>query len=87
MTLPFLNLSLPDKAGDHRYFGQLQGAALALAAAQISTQHQGPVLLVTKDSQMALRLAQEIREFSAQPLELFPDWETCLLYTSPSPRD
>lgn len=85
MTLPFLNLSLPDKAGDHRYFGQLQGAALALAAAQISTQHQGPVLLVTKDSQMALRLAQEIREFSAQPLELFPDWET-LPYDSFSPH-
>ncbi|MBO1110067.1 hypothetical protein J2R62_18245, partial [Plesiomonas shigelloides] len=56
----------------------------ALAAAQISTQHQGPVLPDPKDSQTALRPAQEIREFTAQSLEFFPDWET-LPYDSFSP--
>ncbi|MGL5102523.1 MAG: transcription-repair coupling factor [Plesiomonas sp.] len=81
----YLNLHLPVKAGDHRYVGQLVGSSLALAAAEIGQQHNGPILLVTKDSQTALRLTQEIRQFSEHTPALFPDWET-LPYDSFSPH-
>lgn len=74
--IPLFPLVTPSKAGDKRYVGNLTGAALSLAIAKLSEQHQGHVLLVVPDPQMALKLLGEITQFTASEVSLFPDWET-----------
>ncbi len=58
--------SLPVKAGDQRQLGELTGAACATLVAEMAERHSGPVVLVAPDMQNALRLNDEIRQFTRQ---------------------
>ncbi|KAA0875507.1 transcription-repair coupling factor [Nitrincola tapanii] len=81
-------MSLPQRTGDTRRLGQVLGSSAGLVVQQLSQHYsQGPVLLLCRDSESALRLFQEIEFFvSGQlPVTLFPDWET-LPYDAFSPH-
>ncbi|EEP92305.1 Transcription-repair-coupling factor [Yersinia kristensenii ATCC 33638] len=56
--------SLPTRRGDTRQLGQLTGSACAVECAEIIERHDGPVMLITPDMQTALRLRDEIQQFS-----------------------
>ncbi|RQM37625.1 transcription-repair coupling factor [Erwinia psidii] len=77
--------TLPIKAGDQRQLGQLSGAACAVEAAEIIARHQGPVVLIAPDMQNALRLHDEIQQFSNETVLSLADWET-LPFDSFSPH-
>lgn len=77
--------TLPIKAGDQRQLGQLSGAACAVESAEIIARHQGPVVLITPDMQNALRLQDEIKQFTTEPVVGLADWET-LPFDSFSPH-
>jgi len=77
--------TLPVKSGDLRQLGQLTGAAHAVECASITERHAGPVLMITPDTQTALRLLDEIRQFTDLPVAYLADWET-LPYDSFSPH-
>ncbi|WP_312112149.1 CarD family transcriptional regulator, partial [Pantoea septica] len=77
--------ALPVKSGDRRQLGQLIGAAHAVECASITERHAGPVLMITPDMQTALRLLDEIRQFTDLPVSHLADWET-LPYDSFSPH-
>ncbi|CNG81151.1 transcription-repair coupling factor [Yersinia enterocolitica] len=77
--------SLPTRRGDTRQLGQLTGSACAVECAEIIERHDGPVMLITPDMQTALRLRDEIQQFSPRPVNTLPDWET-LPYDSFSPH-
>ncbi|WP_340608701.1 transcription-repair coupling factor [Xenorhabdus bharatensis] len=76
---------LPERRGDIRQLGHLIGAACAIECAEIIERHSGPVLLVTKDMQNALRLRDEIPQFTRTSINMLSDWET-LPYDSFSPH-
>ncbi|CAO97052.1 transcription-repair coupling factor [Erwinia tasmaniensis] len=76
---------LPSRAGDQRQLGQLTGAACAVECAEIAERHQGPVMLIAQDMQNALRLQDEIKQFTDQPVMALADWET-LPFDSFSPH-
>ncbi|MCG9582125.1 transcription-repair coupling factor [Vibrio tubiashii] len=80
-----LNLACSDRAGDKKQIGNLQGASLALAIAELAQQHGSHTLLAVPDPQIALKLQQELEQFATQEVALFPDWET-LPYDSFSPH-
>lgn len=77
--------TLPVKAGDVRLLGELTGAACATEVAEITERHAGPVILIAPDMQNALRLQDEIRQFTDLPVTSLADWET-LPYDSFSPH-
>ncbi len=77
--------SLPSKAGDQRQFGELTGAACATEVAEIIERHAGPVVLIAPDMQNALRLHDEISQFTDNLVMNLADWET-LPYDSFSPH-
>jgi len=77
--------SLPERAGDTRTLGQLTGSACALECADISERHAGPVMLIAPDMQNALRLRDEIQQFTDLKVISISDWET-LPYDSFSPH-
>jgi len=77
--------SLPERPGDTRQLGQLTGSACALECAQISERHAGPVMLIAPDMQNALRLRDEIQQFTEHKVISLSDWET-LPYDSFSPH-
>ncbi|WP_145525423.1 transcription-repair coupling factor [Yersinia vastinensis] len=77
--------SLPTRHGDTRQLGQLTGSACAVECAEIIERHDGPVMLITPDMQTALRLRDEIQQFSPRPVSTLSDWET-LPYDSFSPH-
>lgn len=77
--------TLPVKAGEQRLLGELTGAACATEVAEIAERHAGPVVLIAPDMQNALRLHDEIREFTDQMVIHLADWET-LPYDSFSPH-
>ncbi|WP_409160099.1 transcription-repair coupling factor [Pectobacterium sp. B2J-2] len=77
--------SLPSKAGEQRQLGQLTGAACAVECAEIIERHAGLVVLIAPDMQNALRLRDEIQQFTDQHVTTLPDWET-LPYDSFSPH-
>ncbi|WP_173023997.1 transcription-repair coupling factor [Dickeya poaceiphila] len=77
--------TLPGKAGEQRLLGQLTGAGCAVECAEIVERHAGLVVLITPDMQNALRLRDEIRQFTGQHVMMLPDWET-LPYDSFSPH-
>jgi transcription-repair coupling factor (superfamily II helicase) len=79
------NLANPSGAGDKKQVGNLQGASLALAIAELANQHSSHTLLAVADPQTALKLLQEIEQFTQQEVSLFPDWET-LPYDNFSPH-
>ncbi len=82
---PILPLVSPTGAGDKKHTGNLTGASLALAIAELAEKHNGHTLLAVPDPQMALKLLSEIEQFSQQDVSLFPDWET-LPYDNFSPH-
>ncbi|WP_311568520.1 transcription-repair coupling factor [Photobacterium arenosum] len=84
-THTLFSLPMPNKAGDKRFVGNVSGAALAVAIAELTKSHTGPVLAVVPDTQTALRLQPEISQFSQAEVNIFPDWET-LPYDSFSPH-
>ena len=76
MPSPFTP-EVPARAGERRYWVELEGAAQALAIAQSARAHSGLTLIITPDTGIALRLDEEIRFFDAELNVLhFPDWET-----------
>ncbi len=78
-------LSNPSGSGDKKHIGNLTGASLALAIAELAQQHNNHTLLAVPDPQTALKLLQEIEQFTDQEVALFPDWET-LPYDNFSPH-
>lgn len=80
-----LNLVCPDCAGDKKQIGNLRGASLAIAIAELADRHGSHTLLAVPDPQTALKLQQEIEQFTGHEVALFPDWET-LPYDSFSPH-
>lgn len=77
--------SLPAKPGDQRLLGELTGAACATEVAEMAERHAGPVVLIAPDMQNALRLHDEIRQFTDSMVMNLADWET-LPYDSFSPH-
>ena len=77
--------SLPTKAGDQRQLGELTGSACATEVAEMVERHTGPVVLVAPDMQNALRLHDEIKQFTDSLVMNLADWET-LPYDSFSPH-
>lgn len=77
--------SLPAKPGDQRLLGELTGAACASEVAEMAERHAGPVVLIAPDMQNALRLHDEIRQFTDSLVMNLADWET-LSYDSFSPH-
>ncbi len=84
-TTTLFSIVTPEKAGDKKFAGNLIGAALPLAIAEIAEQHHGHTLLVVPDPQLALKLLSETEQFSSEEVSLFPDWET-LPYDNFSPH-
>ncbi|RQW63250.1 transcription-repair coupling factor [Vibrio viridaestus] len=81
-SLPFL---AADKSGDKKMNGGLIGASLSLAVANVANSSQKHTLVIVPDSQSAVRLQNEVKQFSQSDVNLFPDWET-LPYDSFSPH-
>jgi transcription-repair coupling factor (superfamily II helicase) len=79
------SLPTPSKVGDNKWVGNLTGAALPIAISQYSLSAKQPILLVVPDPQTALKLQQELEQFTPLPCRLFPDWET-LPYDNFSPH-
>ncbi|MDV5139954.1 transcription-repair coupling factor [Chimaeribacter arupi] len=77
--------SLPARRGDVRVLGQLTGSACAVECAEIIERHDGPVMLIAPDMQNALRLRDEIQQFTSHLVTALSDWET-LPYDSFSPH-
>ncbi|XBS71214.1 transcription-repair coupling factor [Acerihabitans sp. KWT182] len=77
--------TLPLRPGEQRLLGQLTGAACAVECAAIVERYPGPVMLVAPDMQNALRLHDEISQFTSLPVSTLPDWET-LPYDNFSPH-
>ncbi|OOF24624.1 transcription-repair coupling factor [Salinivibrio sp. IB574] len=82
---PLYTFTLPRGAGDVKHLGNLTGAALPIAVANIRQQHQGPIFLLVPDNQTAIRLQPAISQFTEGQCDIFPDWET-LPYDSFSPH-
>ncbi|MGB9098544.1 transcription-repair coupling factor [Erwinia sp.] len=80
-----IRYTLPVKAGDQRQLGQLTGAACAVECAEIIERHPGPVMFIAPDMQNALRLYDEIKQFTDEPVISLADWET-LPFDSFSPH-
>ncbi|MGC9403440.1 transcription-repair coupling factor [Vibrio genomosp. F10 str. 9ZC157] len=80
-----LSLSTPSGAGDKKFIGNLKGSSLSLAIAELADTHKNHTLLAVADPQTALKLQQEIEQFTDQEVALFPDWET-LPYDNFSPH-
>ncbi len=84
----YFNFSLTAKANQRITLGQLSGSSLSLAIAELVTQQNSPVVLITSDTPTALYLEQEISFLLQEaniPVRLFPDWET-LPYDTFSPH-
>ncbi|MFS1539370.1 MAG: transcription-repair coupling factor [Candidatus Phlomobacter fragariae] len=76
---------LPKQQGDTRHLGCLISAAAAVECADIVQRHPGLVVLITQDTHNALKLRDEIQQFSQNSVTIFSDWET-LPYDNFSPH-
>lgn len=79
---------LPKEPGHRLNWGNLHGAALALAIAQAAKTQEALIVLLTTDTQSANQLERELRIFLLSedfPVLHFPDWET-LPYDNFSPH-
>jgi transcription-repair coupling factor (superfamily II helicase) len=72
------HLPLPETAGRPLHWGQLYGAAPALAIAEAAARHDGPVLVLAGSPRQADQLAAEVAFFGGPGLEVLqlPDAET-----------
>lgn len=84
-THSLLSLFSAQGAGDKKAIGNLHGASLALAIAELANAHTSHTLLAVPDPQTALKLLHEVEQFSHSEVALFPDWET-LPYDNFSPH-
>lgn len=75
-TQTLLPLANATKAGDKKFNGNLPGASLALAIAELANQHKSHTILAVPDPQTALRLLNETEQFIQGDIAMFPDWET-----------
>ncbi len=82
---PLFQCIAPTKANDIRAIGNLHGAALPIAIANLANQKKQFILLVVADSQTAIRLQPQVSQFTDLPCDIFPDWET-LPYDNFSPH-
>ncbi len=82
---PLFQCIAPIKANDIRAIGNLHGAALPIAIANLANQKKQFILLVVADTQTAIRLQPEVSQFTDLPCDIFPDWET-LPYDNFSPH-
>jgi transcription-repair coupling factor (superfamily II helicase) len=76
--MPLLEPLLPDAESRLVKWGQLYGAAAALAVAEAAVKAQGPLIVITQNSRDAESLSDEIRFFAGPGLavRVFPDLET-----------
>lgn len=82
---PSYRYSLPKRAGDLRRLGQLFGSACAVECAEILERHNGPVMLIATEMQNAIRLRDEIQQFTDQRVTTLSYCET-LPYDGFSPH-
>lgn len=86
---PLLSLELPTKPAEHRTFGGLKGATLALGLLEAARKHSGLVVAITATTSAATQLESELEFFTHEDdsIKVFsiPDWET-LPYDSFSPH-
>jgi transcription-repair coupling factor (superfamily II helicase) len=83
-----LPLDLPQDTVHKVRWGRLHGSAQSLLIATVANKHPGLVLVVTPNSQSALRLQAELDFFAQEnsfEIFVFPDWET-LPYDNFSPH-
>ncbi|WP_051235689.1 transcription-repair coupling factor [Marinimicrobium agarilyticum] len=82
-----LNPPVSNRPGNRQHWGQLQGAAQALALANAARQHPGLSLVITPDTSAAQRLESELNYFcdGQLPVLHLADWET-LPYDTISPH-
>ncbi|WP_329742863.1 transcription-repair coupling factor [Dyella sp. A6] len=68
---------LPTTSKQRRYWTPPHGSARALLIAEAARSHQGLMVAVTRDTQRASALEDELRIFAGElPVLHFPDWET-----------
>ncbi|MBB3168510.1 transcription-repair coupling factor [Simiduia aestuariiviva] len=86
-ALKALSPDLSDSTKFNQRWGQLPGAAAALAIAQGAAKHRGLTLVVTPNSASAQQLKDELVFFAAPGTQILtlPDWET-LPYDTFSPH-
>ncbi|PPI88780.1 transcription-repair coupling factor [Candidatus Pantoea edessiphila] len=78
---------IPKKAGEVYHFGQLINASYAIECAKIIENYFGFILIVTSNTQDAIKLFNEITTFTSHSVYYFPDWETIpYSNTSPNPK-
>ena len=82
-----LNPPTTVRPGDRQTWGQLHGAAQALALANAARSHEGLSLVIAPDTSTAQRLESELRYFAGDQLPVLhlADWET-LPYDTISPH-
>ncbi|GLQ90029.1 transcription-repair coupling factor [Dyella flagellata] len=77
MPTPISHPPLPTTPKQRRFWTPPHGSARALLVAETARSHDGLVVAVTRDTQRAHALEDELRIFaSSLPVLHFPDWET-----------
>jgi transcription-repair coupling factor (superfamily II helicase) len=77
MSKPLPHPPLPTTPKQRRYWTPPDGSARALLIAETARSHAGLVVAVTRDTQRARALEDELRVFGGTlPVLHFPDWET-----------
>ena len=75
-----LSPELPARPGERRYWEGLSGSAGALALVRAAQASDRPLLIITRDTQSASRLREELDFYRDGPDPVFclsfPDWET-----------
>jgi len=86
MPAPIPHPPLPTTPKQRRYWTPPHGSARALLLAEAARSHAGLLVAVTRDTQRASALEDELRLFAGElPVLHFPDWET-LPYDAFSPH-
>jgi len=68
---------LPRSVSQRKTWRQPAGSSLALLLTQTARQHDGPVVMLARDTHAARNLEDELRVFAGDlPVLHFPDWET-----------
>lgn len=74
--MPVLTLPKLPAASGKQQWGNLHGAGMAMALAEVAASRQQLCTLITDSSQSAQRIQQELEFFAPElPVLLFPDWE------------
>ncbi len=79
-TQSLFDLQLPNSANTALTWGKLYGSSFGMALSQAVQDHHGPLVIITADTQMAMRLEYELRFYltgsEKAKIMPFPDWET-----------